>query len=290
MDLLNETKELCSRYFIKPSRSKGQNFLVNSEIYDRIVEIADLDSTDTVLEVGPGFGFLTERLARKAKEVIAVEMDDLLAKALRLKIKNTGLDNVCLVNGDILKLEIGNWKLEEINSNFQLPVTSYKIAANLPYNITSLFLRQYLSAENKPQSMVLMLQKEVAERITAQPPKMSLLAVSVQFYAQASIAEYVDKNEFWPAPAVDSAITKLILQPVPKTVLGKDRDFFRLVKVGFSARRKMLKNNLAAGYQIKTEKAADWLKLAGLAENIRAQELSVNDWLKLFAGIEQIML
>ncbi len=274
MNLLKQTKQLCKQYNIKPVRSRGQNFLIKEEIYDKIIEVADLCKDDVVLEVGPGLGFLTVKLAQKVKKVIAVELDDKLADVLRIKMAEQGIGNVEIVNRDILK---------ELNSLTLKELSSFKIVANLPYNITSIFLRKFLSAEIKPNLMVLMLQKEVAERITAQPPKMSLLAVSVQFYAESKIVQMVSADCFWPKPAVDSAIIKLNVKPPSGLrATGWLRNFFRLVKIGFSAKRKMLKNNLANGYHISQQEAEDKLKKADLDIKIRAQELSVEDWIRLF--------
>jgi len=275
MDLLQQTKELCRLYDIKPARSKGQNFLIEEEIYDQITAAAGLTSNDTVLEVGPGLGFLTAKLAKKAGRVIAVELDDKLVAVLKTGLAAKNINNVEVVNEDILKFSIFNFQFK----NFQ-----FKIVANLPYNITSIFLRKFLEMENKPKLMVLMLQKEVAERITAKPGKMSLLAVSVQYYSLPEIAQIVPKENFWPQPEVGSAIVKIITNPpIPLCQGGKfEKDFFRLVKFGFSAKRKMLKNNLAAGFKISQNEAETRINLAGLSGKIRAQELSVEAWLKLF--------
>ncbi|MFA6306643.1 MAG: 16S rRNA (adenine(1518)-N(6)/adenine(1519)-N(6))-dimethyltransferase RsmA [Patescibacteria group bacterium] len=271
MDLLQQTKELCRLYDIKPARSKGQNFLIEEEIYDQITAAAGLTSNDTVLEVGPGLGFLTAKLAKKAGRVIAVELDDKLAEVLRIGLAAKGIKNVEVVNGDILKSSLPSFAKE-----------GYKIVANLPYNITSFFLRKFLSeTEIKPELMVLMLQEEVAERITAKPGKMSLLAVSAQFYAKPEIIKLVSRECFWPAPEVDSAIIKLEAKSEKPEV--KEKEFFRLVKFGFSAKRKMLKNNLAAGLMINQAEAEDKITKAGFNPKIRAQELAVGDWLKLFA-------
>jgi len=268
-NLLAKTEEFCRFYGIKPARSRGQNFLIKEEIYDQIVERADLKSGETVLEVGPGWGFLTARLAAKAKRVVAVELDDKLTEALRIGLAARGARNVEVVNEDILKF-----------STFSLP-GKYKIVANLPYNITSIFLRKFLTAENKPELMVLMLQREVAERITAGPGKMSLLALSAQFYAQPEIARIVPKESFWPRPEVDSAIIRLKIKN--EQPAADEKKFFQLAKFGFSARRKMLKNNLAAGFKIKPAEAEKRMVRASFKANLRAQELSVEDWLKLFS-------
>ncbi len=292
MDLLGETKELCRLYHIKPARARGQNFLINEEIYDKIVGAAELKKDDVVLEVGPGLGFLTAELAKRVKKVIAVEIDKRLAEILEHRLTAQGVKNVEVVNEDILQLnpkpqtpipnQIPNPK-SQIPS-CQLPIANFKIVANLPYNITSIFLKKFLSMEHKPELMALMLQKEVAERIVASPPKMSKLSVSVQFYAKPEIIEIVPADNFWPKPAVDSAIIKLKVSAQDGNGKWKvdEKNFFRLVKIGFSAKRKMLKNNLAAGYHISQDEAEEKLVKAGFNPKIRAQELAVGEWVGLF--------
>ncbi len=293
-DLLQQTKEICGRNNIIPTRSKGQNFLIEETVYAKIIEAADLSKDDTVLEVGPGFGFLTRKLAAKAGRVIAVELDDKLAGLLEANLQQRGIENVEVLNENVLDLNpkslIPNPKSQNIKIKKKLNFESrelndYKIVANLPYNISSIFLRKFLTVKERPSEMVLMLQKEVAERIVAKPGKMSLLAVSVQFYAQASVVCFVPANAFWPAPKVDSAIIRLKIKNCKSKILGgvdKERDFFRLVRFGFAAKRKMLKNNLVAGYKINQENAENYLKLANLSPKIRAEDLSVADWIKLF--------
>ncbi|MEA1962680.1 MAG: 16S rRNA (adenine(1518)-N(6)/adenine(1519)-N(6))-dimethyltransferase RsmA, partial [Patescibacteria group bacterium] len=222
--MFNKTKQICKENNIKPVRSRGQNFLINEDVYDFIVNAAEIKKDDIILEVGPGLGFLTEKLARKVKRVIAVELDDKLANLLKVNLKEKKIDNVEVVNGNILDFRIKNriknqesrikdnnqnYDRSSLDSLFFILNSKYKIVANLPYNITSVFLRKFLSCENKPKSMVLMLQKEVADRIVAGPGKMSLLAVSVQFYAKAEIIKYVPKIDFWPVPKVDSAVIQL---------------------------------------------------------------------------------
>jgi 16S rRNA (adenine1518-N6/adenine1519-N6)-dimethyltransferase len=278
MNLLEKTKQICKDNNIKPARSRGQNFLISEDIYDFIVDSANLSLNDYVLEVGPGLGFLTEKIAKKVKKLTAVELDDKIVEVLRNRLEKEGINNVELINENVL----------DIN-----PCESYKIIANLPYNITSVFLRKFLSTNAKPKEMTLMLQKEVAERIVAKPGKMSLLAISVQFYAEAKILKYVPKIDFWPVPEVDSALIRI--KPHPSPLLKKEREiseksFFRLVKFGFSAKRKMLKNNLMSGYHENEEKILKILKNCGFNLKIRAQELSLNDWFKLFGEIERNVL
>ncbi|MEA3449918.1 MAG: 16S rRNA (adenine(1518)-N(6)/adenine(1519)-N(6))-dimethyltransferase RsmA [Patescibacteria group bacterium] len=266
--LIQKTINISKKYNISPKRSKGQNFLINESVYNQIVEVADLQYEDIVLEVGPGLGFLTEKLAEKVNRVVAVELDDGLTEVLRARLKEKEIGNVEVINEDVLKI-----------FNFQFSIFNFKIIANLPYNITSIFLRKVLELENKPKSLTLMLQKEVAKRITAEPGKMSKLTVSVQFYADAEILFNVPKTDFWPEPKVDSAVIELKIKS--KKYKVDDKRFFQLVRIGFSARRKKLKNNLASGYQIKAEEAGERLKLANLNPDCRAQDLGVQDWIKL---------
>ncbi len=287
-DLLPEIREICRLCEIKPSRSKGQNFLVNEYIYDDIVKAAEIEDEDTVLEVGPGLGFLTLKLAKRAKRVIAVELDDKLADYLQTGIAAKGIDNVEIVNEDILRFNLN----KHLKSKEE-----YKIVANLPYNITSIFLRLFLSSPRPPKSFVLMLQKEVAERIVATPPNMSLLALSVQYYAEAKIIREVKAGNFWPEPKVDSAVIKIIVKErqidSPEALenqLTKDKQFFRLAKIGFSAKRKMLKNNLAGGLKIDQKIVNEILIKNKFNPQLRAEDLSLDDWQKLFATLSEFMV
>ncbi len=284
-DLLPQIREICRLFEIKPSRSKGQNFLVNERIYDDIVAAAELEKDDTVIEIGPGLGFLTFKIAEKVKRLIAVELDDQLANYLQIGIDAQDVDNVEIVNEDILKFNL-DAHLE--------PKSKYKIVANLPYNITSIFLRLFLSGKRPPETMVLMLQKEVAERIVATPPEMSLLALSVQYYAEAKIIREVKAGNFWPEPKVDSAVIKLTRKDDVKLSdadsLTEDKLFFRLAKMGFSAKRKMLKNNIAGGLKIDQKIILDILNKNKFNPLLRAEDLNLEDWRKLFAALREFMV
>jgi len=286
-DLLAQTRDICRLFEIKPARSKGQNFLINEKIYDQIVEAADLQPTDTVLEIGPGLGFLTAKLAARVRKVIAVELDDKLAAYLQMGVDAQDVENVEVINADILSFTIGP----------HLPAAEqrYKIVANLPYNITSIFLRRFLSLAPQPELLVLMLQKEVATRIVAAPPEMSILAVSVQYYAEPEIVRTVKAGNFWPEPEVDSAIIKIRLhQAGAASAAGPggqdDKKFFQIVRIGFSAKRKMLKNNLAAGLKLGAPILAKLLTDQGFSPKVRAEDLSVQDWRKLFAALRLFMV
>jgi 16S rRNA (adenine1518-N6/adenine1519-N6)-dimethyltransferase len=255
----------------------GQHFLKSKKIINEIVKAAEIKKGDLVLEVGPGRGILTEALLKKAGEVIAVEKDKSLAEFLKEKFKNH--KNLKLIHGDILKFKnlklIGNWKLE---------IGNYKVVANLPYYITSHFLRQFLTTPTQPELMVLMLQKEVAQRITAKNGRESLLSISVKAYGWPKIIKTISKKYFSPAPKVDSAIIKI--DKISKNFFNaqnvrgstsnilSEKGFFDLVRKGFSQKRKMLKNNLKI--------SAEALKKCGLNEKVRAEELSLKNWERLY--------
>ena len=274
-DLLAKTREICHLFEIKPTRSKGQNFLINEKIYNNIIAVSDLRPDDTILEIGPGLGFLTTKLAQKVKRVVAVELDSKLAAYLQIGLDSRDIKNVEIINQDILKFNLGAYIASEEN---------YKIVANLPYNITSIFLRLFLSGIHKPESLVLMLQKEVAERISASAPDMSILAVSVQYYAEPKIIQIVKAGNFWPEPEVDSAIIRLEVKP-EKHSPAEEKIFFRIVKAGFSAKRKMLKNNLAGGLRIEPDIVNKILAEKGFNIKARAEELTLLDWQKLVAAL-----
>jgi len=281
-------KEILKKYGIKPSKRLGQNFLIDKNVLKKIIEAAELKPDDIILEIGPGLGILTLELAKKVKKVIAVEKDRTLSQILKDVLKAEGINNVEVINKDILQI-----------SNFQFLISNYKIIANLPYYITSPVIRKFLESESPPQEMILMVQKEVAQRICAKPPRMNLLAVAVQFYvhpvrnkisngAEPEIISYVSRNSFWPQPKVDSAIIKIVPRVFgylyPKTETER---FFKLVKAGFSSKRKMLKNNLSST-SLEARKIEKILKEIGLNPKIRAENLSIQDWIKLYEIYNQI--
>lgn len=285
MNLLEQTKELCKIYEIHPQRSKGQNFLIQENVFEEIVAAAEITAEECVLEVGPGLGFMTSKLAQAAKRVVAVELDDRLAEILQLGLDAHQINNVTVVNKNILDLANAEGFKE-------LGLEKYKIVANLPYNITSIFLRKFLeNAAIRPQSMILMLQKEVAERIVAASGKMSMLSLSIHFFATAEIIHNVPRQYFWPQPDVDSAVIKIVARPEARIKADKnnshfsEKEFFKLAKFGFGSKRKMLKNNLAGGYHLSNDEAEKLLIAAGLNPKTRAEELTIDEWLNLLATI-----
>jgi 16S rRNA (adenine1518-N6/adenine1519-N6)-dimethyltransferase len=281
---------------IKPKKSLGQNFLKNKDIVRKIVAAANLSAEDVVLEVGPGKGVLTEELAKIAGKVVAVEIDGNLVKILRDKFK--GNEKVEIVEGDILKNNVA-----KLISKFPLPDSEaesacsqrekgagsegkldakYKLIANIPYYITSPIIRFFLENKFPPKEMILMVQKEVAERIVAEPGQHSILSLSVQYYANPELLFYVSKNDFDPVPEVDSAVIKISWNMEQVTYSKTDSDnFFRIVRAGFCAKRKTLANNLANSFHLDKKEVEEKLKIAGISGIARAQELSKEDWKKL---------
>lgn len=265
--ILTEIKIICQDLGIVPTKSRGQNFLFDQNIVQKIIKSANLTKKDVVLEIGPGLGVLTEDLVKEAKKVIAVELDRKIISFLRDRYKK--VDNISIIEGDILRMHINALGLPK----------KYKIVANLPYNITSKFIRRFLEADNPPTEMIIMVQKEVAQRMVETPGKMSLLSVAVQFYAEAKILFGVSRKSFWPSPKVDSVIIKI--QQLKKPRFSDPKLFFKVAKVGFSAKRKQLHNNLSNGLQLKSSEVKDIITSMGLDEKVRAQDLSVDDWITI---------
>ena len=252
------------------STKLGQNFLNNKNIIKQIIESANLTADDVVLEIGPGKGILTEELVKKAEKVIAVEIDRELVGPLRDKFKD--VSNVEIIEGDILKIS-----LNEFAKNYNLKTENYKLIANIPYYITSPIIRMFLEAEFPPKEMILMIQKEVAERIVAKPGNHSILSLSVQYYADPEILFYVDKSNFDPAPEVDSAVIH-VTRNVKRVAQEETDAFFRVARAGFCAKRKTLINNLSNSFHLNKKEVEDRLNAIGIKFNVRAQELDIEKW------------
>ncbi len=240
--------QLVRRYQIDPKKSLGQNFLFDSSHLDQIVDAADLLPTDVVLEIGPGLGTLTRRLAAQASHVVAVELDHRLIELLRADFADQ--PHVQIVHNDILAINPSALLVETLPGQLSAqspngaPRVDYKVVANLPYYITSLVLRHLLEASSPPSLAVLMVQKEVAERICAKPGDLSLLAVSVQFYAIPHIVHHVPAAAFYPVPKVDSAVLRLDVRSQPAVTVVSPQEFFTVVRAGFGQKRKQLANSL----------------------------------------------
>jgi len=259
------TKNIFKTYRIQPLKRLGQNFLIDKTAIKKIIEAADLNSNDVVLEIGPGSGVLTKELAQRAEKVIAVEKDQRMIEILKEELK--GFNNVEVIQGDILK-------------NIKFKNKKYKVVGNLPFYLSAPVIRQFLESDNPPREMVLVVQKEVGQRICAKPPKMSILAVSVQFYSQPKIISYISQRSFWPSPKVDSAIIKISLESPQKPKINRDL-FFKIVKAGFSQPRKQLINNLSKGLKMDKEKAEKWLLENKIQPSQRAETLNIEEWVNL---------
>lgn len=257
---------LLRRFNLKPKKSLGQNFLVEEHALEKVAAAAELTPHDTVLEIGPGLGSLTRHLAQAAARVVAVELDQNLLEPLNYVLE--GYENVEVIHGDILQLT---------PISLQLP-TAYKVVANIPYYITSAVIRHLLEAGAPPSRVVLTIQKEVAERLCAAPPDMNLLAVSVQFYSVPKVVAKISAGAFYPRPEVDSAVVRLEVRSQPAVNVPSANEFFRVVKAGFSQKRKQLRNSLSAGLSLPAEQVEAWLTRANIDSKRRAETLSLEEW------------
>jgi 16S rRNA (adenine1518-N6/adenine1519-N6)-dimethyltransferase len=260
---------MLKRYGIRPSKSLGQNFLVDSTALERVISAAEISMDDEVLEIGPGLGSLTRRLAEASKRVVAVEIDDKFTSILKDGL--AFFENVELLFTDILEVDVGDL--------FDEP--GYVVVANIPYYITSALLRHLLEAPQPPARLTLTIQKEVAERICAGAGQYSLLALSVQVYGHPRIAGKIPAGAFYPVPKVDSAIVRVDVYDYPLIQREKLDSFFQLTKAGFSQKRKTLRNSLAGGMGWGKEKAEAVLLKADIDPQRRAQTLTIEEWGRL---------
>ncbi len=283
---VSQIRALLAQYDLRANKSLGQNFLVDPVHLQRIVDAAELHEGESVLEIGPGLGPLTERLLEVAGQVVAVELDKGFVRVLTDRFGSQ--PNFQLVHGDILETDVPTLmrRVDEAEP------PRYKCVANIPYYITSAVMRHLLESEVKPELIVLLVQKEVAQRVTAEPGDLSLLAISVQFYGEPEVVDTVPAGAFYPRPKVDSAILRV--RPYPERGYQvEDLDFFwSVVKAGFGQKRKQLKNSLNAGLpQFSSEQIVQALRVAGIDVKRRAQSLSIEEWVALYEalrGVEQI--
>jgi 16S rRNA (adenine1518-N6/adenine1519-N6)-dimethyltransferase len=249
-----------------PNKSLGQHWLRDRTILAAIADAAELTPSDTVLEIGPGLGTLTSEILRQTDKVIAVEYDGELARKLPGQFPGKDLT---VINEDILTFDLDS-----------LPA-GYKVVANVPYYITSKIIERLMTAHNKPSIAVLLVQKEVAQRIAARPGDMSILAVSAQLYAEASLGALVPRRFFTPPPKVDSQVIVLRTRTTPLVPAEDERALFRVVKAGFRAKRKKLRSSISAGLAITKPAAEELLRHANIDPELRAEDLSIDDWLRL---------
>lgn len=279
----------------RPKKQLGQNFLVNPEILKIILEAGELTNTDTVIEIGAGLGCLTEVVARYAKRVIAVEVDPLLYKALKARfgaawrrdevtspLQKSIHPSVQLLNADILKLEFATLLSHEAP-------TTFKVIANLPYSITTPILWKLLEHHKQIHSCVLMMQREVAERIVAGPggKDYGALTIGITYHAEAELIATLPPENFYPAPKVDSALLKLTMREKPKVVVENEQLFFNVVRTAFRTRRKMLKNSLVRGRFAPTGVLVSIFEELGIAPQRRAETLDITEFAALANALAQ---
>jgi 16S rRNA (adenine1518-N6/adenine1519-N6)-dimethyltransferase len=268
-------KNLLDFHAIDPKKSLGQNFLHDPNALEKILTVADVQPSDTVLEIGPGTGQLTEVLAKAAKRLICVEIDQRMQPILEAQFG--AMPHVEFVWGDFLTFD-----------PVALAGEDYVVVANVPYYITSAILRHLLEQPIRPRRLVMTVQLEVAERVCAKPNDMSLLAVSVQYYGKPTFAGKLNAAAFWPRPDVDSAVLRIDTYPTPPLEVPSDAAFFKMVKAGFSQKRKQLKNSIAATLRWDSAQITELGRLSGVELTRRAETLTLKEWAALTRAAESV--
>jgi len=274
MSKLEQLEKILKKYNLFAKKSLGQNFLIDDVALDYIIEAGDLNSDDHIVEVGPGTGFLTERLTEKVKKVTAIELDKDMVHVLSDRFK--GVDNLELINENALDFEVENAGLKN---------KKYKVIANIPYYITSPLIKHFLRSNSKPSIMVILMQKEVAEKICGITGK-SLITIESQLFGKSEIIHKVPSSSFHPAPKVNSAVLKITVFDKPLVPKDELEDFLRIVKFGFSQKRKKLSNTLSAGLRMETPKVKELLKKVNIDPDLRAEHLEIEDWKRIVAIVK----
>ena len=270
MNLREETEFLLNKYKLKANKSLGQNFLINEQIIDDIVKVANVNEDDLIIEIGPGLGSLTSKLADNAKKVVAIELDQNMIEILKERFSI--YKNVEIIHGDIMKVDLKEIIGEE---------KKVKIVANLPYYITTPIVMKLLEENLKMESITVMVQKEVGERFCAIPggKEYGAITVSINYYSDPKIVLDVPKDNFNPVPEVDSCVVQLKLKE--NHIELKDKKlFFRLIKIAFSQRRKNIGNSLT-GIGMTKQEVKEMLEALSLDINLRAENLSINQYAQI---------
>ncbi|MGI6377194.1 MAG: 16S rRNA (adenine(1518)-N(6)/adenine(1519)-N(6))-dimethyltransferase RsmA [Anaerolineae bacterium] len=269
---MEDVRALLARYKLTPSKGLGQNLLTSGAVYERIVEAAELSADDAVLEIGPGLGTLTRRLAARAGVVAAIELDRKMVAILQQEL--AAVPNVHIVLGDALELDPAE-TLRQAGADL---AGGYKVVANLPYYITSRALRHLLAESQRPRLLVLMVQREVADRLRAQPGNHSLLSLSVQAFGRVEQVCRVPASAFYPQPKVASAVVRVIVDEQPAIDGPLQAAFFQVLRAGFGQKRKQLHNSLSANLNLSAAQAQALLSRAGIPAAARPQALSLDQW------------
>ena len=278
---------LLRAHGLPPDKKLGQNFLIDPTALERIIQIAEIKPQDCVLEIGAGLGSLTRYLVMSARQVISVELDHKLIPLLNDILAD--YPNLLLLEGDILAMDPDEIIRQDCLPEGQAGSGGYLVVANIPYYITSALIRHLLEADVKPARIVLTVQREVAERISALAGDLSLLALSVQVYGRPQIKARIPAGAFYPAPQVDSAVVRVDLYPEPLIPEAWLNDFFRLAKAGFSQKRKTLRNSLAGGLAMPAQQAGELIAQAGIDPQRRAETLTLPEWEQLTASYRQMI-
>jgi 16S rRNA (adenine1518-N6/adenine1519-N6)-dimethyltransferase len=275
VSLIERARHACIELGHNPNKLRGQNFCIEPGVLQLMIKTADLTPKETVLEIGPGFGFLTEELLKSSHKVLAIEVEEFFIKTLHRLSNQKKLQ---LIHADVLKLP-----LEKYLTN------NYSVVSNLPYSITGAIIKRLLTIKPAPRKITILLQKEVAERMVAKPGKMNLLALATQLYSEPHFVRRVGAQSFWPAPKVDSAIITLNKIGLQKKLNSAEEKFFwQLAKFGFASKRKQLHNNLAAGLRLNSAIIKDIFQQISLDEKIRSQDLDIDQWLCLTRQIVKV--
>jgi 16S rRNA (adenine1518-N6/adenine1519-N6)-dimethyltransferase len=270
-----KARSILEQFKIKPRKSLGQNFLVSAGARELIIQAAELETEDQVLEIGSGLGALTERLIQEAGFVVAIELDEAIYSVLESNFREVG--NLKLIQGNILEIQPSDLGLHP----------GYVVVANIPYNITSAVIRHLMESDRPAAHIVLTIQREVAERIMARPGEMSLLALSVQIFGVPSIQAHLSAGSFFPVPSVESAVVRIDMQQHPSVRAGNVDTIFKLARAGFAQKRKQLKNSLAHGLPLDRERAEQLLLSCGIDPRARAQTLGVEQWASLAQSFDE---
>ncbi|MFA5010169.1 MAG: 16S rRNA (adenine(1518)-N(6)/adenine(1519)-N(6))-dimethyltransferase RsmA [Patescibacteria group bacterium] len=285
---LKTIKSLLTYYNVSAQKNLGQHFLIDPEILDKMLAAAELSKGDFVVEIGPGFGVMTLPMADLAGRVLAVETDKKVLEIL--KALGSGYSNLDILPSNILKLDsryihdrYKTW------AKVKQGKTSYKLVSNLPYYITSAILKLFLETDLPPDLIVVMVQKEVAERIVAEPGELSLLGISVQFFGKPELISLVPRTSFWPKPEVTSAIIRIRPFKQPPYDIDNIKLFFRIVKAGFGEKRKQLHNSLSGGLWLDDTAVQELLEEIGVDPKMRPQDLSLSEWAKIYHRLKQLV-
>ena len=276
MNIYEDTKFLIKKYNISANKNLGQNFLIDDNVIENIIKAAEINKNDFVIEIGPGLGNLTSRLVEKAGKVIAIELDKKMLQILNDRFML--YDNFLLINQDILKVNLNNLIQKENNKNYTV-----KIVANLPYYITTPIIMKLLEEKLNIDSITVMVQKEVADRLTVTPGEKNTGAITycVYYYANPQEVLTVPNTSFIPEPKVNSEVIKLNIRKEPPVVLKDEKIFFKVVKASFMERRKTLLNGLTNSEIASKEKIKEILKELNVSENVRGESLSIKQFAEI---------